>query len=194
MLWPNLSAGSTRGSSPSWDVKADHNCDNDDTASKIGFLHQTNLTGCEQACSANPACREFNLKLADPFWCALYNTSSTPRSAAGYTCGCKGQCNSAPAPPGPGPSPPPPPPPPPPRGPMRGVVDAYYYGWAQYYLMLLDAGKGPFETVGHAQSVRQFGQYFGAIAHTCLSSMPPHARRGLCSALLGAHACKLPRC
>jgi len=35
---------------------------------------------------------------------------------------------------------------------MRGVVDAYYYGWAMYYMLLLDVGKAPFETMGHAQS------------------------------------------
>ena len=31
-------------------------------------------------------------------------------------------------------------------------MDAFYYGWSQYWLMLLDAGHAPFETVPHAQS------------------------------------------
>ena len=29
---------------------------------------------------------------------------------------------------------------------------AYYFGWAMYWLLLLEADHPPFETVGHAQS------------------------------------------
>ena len=36
--------------------------------------------------------------------------------------------------------------------PGRGVEDAYYYGWANYWMQLLDAGRPPYETVPHAQS------------------------------------------
>ena len=30
--------------------------------------------------------------------------------------------------------------------------NAYYFGWAMYWLMLLESDHPPYETVGHAQS------------------------------------------
>lgn len=115
------------------------------------------VASCETACAADPSCVEFKLKLDKPKWCTLSNSSqlTPPRNSTGYGCGCKGQC----PPPGPKPSPHPHPKPPQPSPvpPMNRTLDfenAYYFGWAMYWMMLLDVQTpGTFETVGgHAQS------------------------------------------
>lgn len=115
---------------------------------KYKFIGQVpTLALCEGNCSADPVCVEFEYasSAAPKAWCALYNSTSMPMKNPKFTCGCRGSCPAAPAPPGPpGPRPPPPPP--------RGVMDAYYYGWSQYWALLLDAQRPPFETVAHVQS------------------------------------------
>jgi len=82
-------------------------------------------------------------------WCSLFNVTVDPRanSTTKFDVGCRGKCASSPAPPSP-----PGPAPSPPAGPIRGIKDSYYFGWSQYWLMLLDAQRGPYETFGHAQS------------------------------------------
>ena len=125
-------------------------------ANKYNFLHNaTSLQSCEAACSADDACLQIEFQHVSPKWCALYNVSTAPgRAAPGtkYDCACKGDCPSTP---GPGPGPGPKPPKPSPVPPMNRTLDfnnAYYFGWAMYWMMLLESNRPPYETVGHAQS------------------------------------------
>ena len=130
-----------------------HTCAHQDA--KLKFIGKTNLSACEAACAAEPGCVTFDLQIQPtPGWCALYGVLAVPLVNAKYACVCKGPCPSAPPPPHPGPRPPPGPPGPrppappvpplPPTGPPRGVMDAYYYGWATYWNLLLDAGRPPY--------------------------------------------------
>jgi hypothetical protein len=78
----------------SWDVKAGYKCANSNQ-NKIDFLPRSNLTSCKDACDADPDCVELELRLTNPFWCALYNSSAGGVAEAdGYTCACKGRCIS----------------------------------------------------------------------------------------------------
>ena len=114
------------------------------------FLRDQTEATCEKACAADVNCVEFKLKLTSPNWCTLSNSSqgSPPKVNPDYGCGCKGACPTAPAPtPGP----------PSPIPPMNRTLDfdeAYLFGWAMYWMMLIDVQvDGTFETAGgHAQS------------------------------------------
>jgi hypothetical protein len=146
------------GGGPSWDEHRSAVCHNSN-AHKIGFLHNaTTLEACEVACGAEAECRQLEFKHASPQWCALYNTSSAPSKTlpdSPYDCACKGACPQTPSPgpsPGPNPHKPPKPSPIPPMNRTLDFNNAYYFGWAMYWLMLLESDHPPYETVGHAQS------------------------------------------
>jgi hypothetical protein len=127
-------------------------------ANKYNFLHNTpTLAACEAACAADVKCAQVEYKHKAPgLWCAMYNKSTAPSKMlpdSDFDCACKGPC-PGPAP-GPGPGPGPKPPKPSPIPPMNRTLDfnnAYYFGWAMYWLMLLEADHPPYETIGHAQS------------------------------------------
>jgi hypothetical protein len=124
-------------------------------ANKYNFLHNaTTLAACEAACEADAKCTQVEFKHKSPgLWCAMYNKSTAPNKmipGSDYDCACKGPCPAGPAP-GPGPKPPKPSPIPP----MNRTLDfnnAYYFGWAMYWLLLLESDHPPYETIGHAQS------------------------------------------
>ena len=139
-------------SASSFEYRAGYTC----STSKYAFINNQTAASCQTACAADAQCVEFKLKLTAPFWCTLTNASgaSPPRTAPGYGCGCKGVCPSTPTPPGPSPRPSPIPP-------MNRTLDfneAYYFGWAMYWMMLLDVqADGTFETAGgHAQASKLF--------------------------------------
>ena len=71
-----------------------------------------------------------------------------PHSGSDFDCVCKGPCPTSPGP-HPGPHPPSPIPP---TNRTLDFNNAYYFGWAMYWLMLLESNHPPYEVVGHAQS------------------------------------------
>jgi hypothetical protein len=148
-----------------WDEHKGATCHNTN-ANKCNFLHNaSDLAACEAACSADAECTQVEFQHTGKVWCALYNQSTVPsKEIAGskFDCACKGPCPTAPSP-TPGPPPPAPGPPPHPHKPPKpspippmnrtlDFNDAYYFGWAMYWMMLLESNHPPYETVGHAQS------------------------------------------
>ena len=180
---PSLEAGAAPTSAsmveaaPKWDEHKEAMCRNDN-AHKYKFLHGTaSLGACEDACGADAQCEQLEFQHEDPTWCALYNESAVPSAAlpgSKYDCACKGPCPTTPGP-GPGPKPSPVPP-------MNRTLDfnnAYYFGWAMYWLFLLEADPARpgnyYENMGHAQSAASnfLGLHSSAAAPRTL--VPPPA-------------------
>ena len=81
-----------KGEGNTWDIMAGFNCN--PPGSQIGFLHHTNVTGCEEACGADPACLEFILKLTDP--CVVLSGCMGLRFSRQAE--CRPACSNAPPP------------------------------------------------------------------------------------------------